>query len=130
MIIFAFLLGVSTAATPLDEKEKTQFKELVSQRLNDPDSALFRWPANRPGRVYCGWVNAKNRFGGYVGYRLFSITRPAYGFGDLLLRTAEDEISMTLSDCRSAGFDVSAPPPAALPAAKPQPLPRAHPKRR
>src|SRR5262249_7243568 len=43
-------------------------------QLNDPESATFRHNLFQTGeRKYCGRVNAKNRFGGYVGYRIFSI---------------------------------------------------------
>lgn len=43
-------------------------REIVKNSLKDPDSALFRdqsWT--------CGEVNAKNSFGGYVGYRKFAV---------------------------------------------------------
>lgn len=50
--------------------------ELVRNELNDPESAQFRslrlyseWTLTES--VLCGEVNAKNRMGGYVGYRHF-----------------------------------------------------------
>lgn len=54
----------------------SNLQERVLARLNDPDSAKFRnirlfsdWtPANSS---LCGEVNARNRLGGYVGYREF-----------------------------------------------------------
>lgn len=48
-------------------------KEIIAERLKDPDSALFReLKSNGPGQV-CGQVNAKNSLGGYVGYKWFWI---------------------------------------------------------
>lgn len=45
-------------------------KMLVSSTLKDPDSARFRGVKAKWGTV-CGEVNAKNSYGGYVGYRRF-----------------------------------------------------------
>lgn len=49
-------------------------KTLVASSLKDPESAKFRNVAIRPygyGRVVCGEVNAKNSYGGYVGFTRF-----------------------------------------------------------
>lgn len=54
-------------------------KELVSDELSDPESAKFRRMflsntvnAKGENRVHlCGEVNAKNKMGGYSGYRKF-----------------------------------------------------------
>lgn len=50
--------------------------ELVRNELNDPEAAQFRnlrlfsnWTPRES--VLCGEVNAKNRMGGYVGFRHF-----------------------------------------------------------
>lgn len=48
----------------------------VRSRLKDPDSAKFRglvagMPPDKSGIFVCGWVNAKNSFGGYTGDRPF-----------------------------------------------------------
>lgn len=45
--------------------------ELVRAQLKDPDSAKFKGvKESSPGYV-CGFVNAKNSYGGYIGYRVF-----------------------------------------------------------
>lgn len=66
----------------------TKFKQLLTQNFFDPDSAKFRnltgygFAGSEPGSLMvfpdtgtlitvCGEVNAKNRSGGYVGYRRF-----------------------------------------------------------
>ena len=48
-----------------------EFKDLVKSRLKDPDSAKFsneevyQWQSG--SYAMCGYVNAKNSFGGYAG---------------------------------------------------------------
>lgn len=55
-----------------DEMGPWQIEELIRSRLRDPDSAQFgRMYVARDGFV-CGFVNAKNSFGGYVGDRLYT----------------------------------------------------------
>lgn len=55
----------------------SELREPVLSSLSDPDSAKFRnetlispWRANNS--VLCGEINAKNRMGGYSGYRSFA----------------------------------------------------------
>lgn len=54
-----------------------ELRKPVLEKLNDPDSAVFRseelvgpWALSK--MVLCGEVNAKNRMGGYIGYRQFT----------------------------------------------------------
>jgi hypothetical protein len=48
-------------------------RERVRATLKDPSSAQFGrvWAAGDSQRVACGFVNAKNSFGGYTGEELF-----------------------------------------------------------
>lgn len=46
-------------------------KKAVVGRLNDPDSAKFGKIVYRENGYVCGYVNAKNQLGGYVGEREF-----------------------------------------------------------
>ncbi len=64
-------------------KDKTinEAKNSVKQRLKDPSSAEFTNVQLRDyvgGKVVCGYVNAKNSFGGYVGAKQF-IASPFIG---------------------------------------------------
>lgn len=53
------------------ELEK-KFKDQVLNYLKDPDSAKFReLRIVNNGKALCGFVNAKNSFGGYVGFNNF-----------------------------------------------------------
>lgn len=47
--------------------------EIVQLQLADPDSAKFKNVAYKKGIGVCGEVNAKNRMGGYVGYKTFVV---------------------------------------------------------
>lgn len=49
-------------------------KERVTELLKDPESAQFKSLSLTPGGVLCGEVNARNSFGGYVGFKKFVAT--------------------------------------------------------
>lgn len=58
-------------------KEIKAAKEGASSQMKDPTSVLFRntegYDRGTPGIIMlCGEVNAKNSFGGYVGFRHFT----------------------------------------------------------
>lgn len=50
-------------------------KENMRKNLVDPSSAEFKdvhvYKNGSSGKIVCGYVNAKNRFGGYTGYEEF-----------------------------------------------------------
>lgn len=46
-------------------------EDAVRRQLKDPDSAKFEAVMQRPSGVVCGWVNARNGFGGYSGKSAF-----------------------------------------------------------
>jgi hypothetical protein len=69
MIIISMLLALATP-TAVDAQRA------VKAELKDSDSAKFRGLKplkGKDGRVngYCGWVNAKNGYGGYAGESYF-----------------------------------------------------------
>lgn len=58
--------------------ELQRYKDRLEAQLKDPSSAQYH-PESRlvrdgDGSAYCGAINAKNSFGGYVGYRYFVVT--------------------------------------------------------
>lgn len=57
----------------LTEAERTAISASVGRQLADPYSAQYEWQPLRDGIAYCGFVNAKNRFGAYAGYRPFFV---------------------------------------------------------
>ena len=48
-------------------------KKIISNKFKDPDSVLFRnlFLSNKAVPTLCGELNAKNSYGGYVGYKGF-----------------------------------------------------------
>ena len=66
--------GSGARAKLSDAAFLAQAKSAVSQGMKDPDSAQFRAVRiKRAGniRYICGEINAKNSYGGYVGYSRF-----------------------------------------------------------
>src|SRR4051794_29261211 len=66
---------------PLTDAEKKIIASTYESRLKDPQSAQYRWPnlikARADAPDYCFQVNAKNSYGGYVGFQtvLGSVTQ-------------------------------------------------------
>lgn len=65
---------------PLTAAEKAVIKRGFGEELLDPASAQFHFGPDRPAaqagwkdKKYCGLVNAKNAYGGYTGYKVFTI---------------------------------------------------------
>lgn len=68
----AFLNGPAWAGPrDLAPSERELLQQELFKQLKDPDSAKVRWPAFQGGTAYCGFFNAKNSYGGYVGYQAF-----------------------------------------------------------
>jgi len=60
-------------ARELSGAEKSVISKSILESLKDPESARFKWPPYVDGSdLYCGYVNAKNSFGGYVGDARFA----------------------------------------------------------
>lgn len=68
MLIAATLLAAQLPAT---DPPMSAVETAIKDGLIDGESARWRWfPARQTGAVvtYCGFVNAKNRMGGYTGF--------------------------------------------------------------
>ncbi|WP_312183113.1 hypothetical protein [Massilia timonae] len=68
-LVLAQICGAAFAASG-DSQLIARAKQSVIKDYKDPDSAKFRNIKVVSGSV-CGEVNAKNSFGGYVGYKRF-----------------------------------------------------------
>lgn len=85
-VALTFLVG-TVLAEPMRQKpskaDTALIKKLtmeVSAELKDPASAQFRnVSVNRRTKTICGEVNAKNEYGGYVGFRWFARTEGVGG---------------------------------------------------
>lgn len=74
LALSVFVSASATAQTgrQITEPEKAAVRLAIEQRLMDPMSAQYRWlPAIGKDGAYCGYVNAKNRYGGYIGFAPF-----------------------------------------------------------
>jgi hypothetical protein len=72
-------------------------KQIVSQSMKDPEAAKFKNMVVMDlgkRRVICGEVNAKNGYGGYVGFKKFYM----YEGADKFLIKADDRIMDQLVD--------------------------------
>lgn len=63
----------SPTLQPITDAEKAAIRAGVSRQLKDPESARFRWLPNKAGDNYCGYVNARNSYGGYTGFAPFMV---------------------------------------------------------
>ena len=71
----AVLLARMEALKKAETAEIERYKAKAAENLKDPASAQFRALKLIPGNdALCGQINAKNSFGGYVGFRAFSVT--------------------------------------------------------
>lgn len=67
-----------TATFLKKNKEKVAIekaKDVVKNNLKDPDSAKFKdveIKSYKDGKLICGYVNAKNSYGGYNGFKPFA----------------------------------------------------------
>lgn len=101
---------------PTDDKVISIAEKEMTQRLKDPGSAIFKESAFYPDKesgsnesngYVCGLVNAKNSFGGYIGFQPYYIhvsveTRffiPQFG----VLHGASDPNIITETDIEKAG---------------------------
>lgn len=82
--VIATLPGCSkrdpNAPPEMDEKALIEEAKMqIRANLKDPDSAQFRnvrWERKQSLVILCGEVNAKNSFGGYVGFKPFHAVQP------------------------------------------------------
>lgn len=83
-------------AATADEKETA--KAQVLKVLKDPDSARFGeiWALNGTNghRTVCGYINARNSFGGYTGNKVFTTAT-----GDALIEGSEPLNSLVPRMC-------------------------------
>lgn len=75
-----FAAGLAGTAAAEDDALIAQAKEAIASRMKDPGSVQFRSVEHRTittaettKEVVCGEVNAKNMYGGYVGFTPFMV---------------------------------------------------------
>lgn len=73
-------------------------REAVAEKLNDPGSAQFRNERSEKGGWVCGEVNGKNAFGGYIGFKRYTVTWMPDGSNVVALE-GENETSADRINC-------------------------------
>ena len=72
----AILLALTATTSFANQNAINTIKSTIKSTLKDPDSAIFKdvkIVTNSKGeKSICGSYNAKNSYGGYVGYKGFS----------------------------------------------------------
>jgi hypothetical protein len=64
------LLLLAFAAAAVSPQQRIVIKTVKAQ-LKDPASARFKGVKQTSPGHWCGWVNAKNSYGGYTGFQVF-----------------------------------------------------------
>jgi hypothetical protein len=103
-----------TAPTTLDDGMKKTVQTAVTATLKDPNSAMFgaMQAGLRPDGIIlvCGYVNAKNSFGGYTGNKLFEGLLYIRPQGNAFIVTGmggtSDEDFAVGVVCRSSGLQI------------------------
>lgn len=116
MILLAILLPLVPAQDwkvpkPFTAAEKAEVRAAFADILKDPSSAEIRWlPVSDP-MTYCGWVNAKNSYGGYTGYTAFAFQyhRDEKGLNIRGLALLDGKIGSDFL-CRVGKYNLKAPP--------------------
>ena len=71
IILLAVTVSAQTAGEPSLEEFRAVYEPAIKEELKDPDSAKFDWPYHfsreSNGFLTCGYLNAKNSYGGYSG---------------------------------------------------------------
>lgn len=74
------LLIAPVLARNLDATEKRLIADAVTKDFKDPPAAQFRWlpvtgfdKQDFQSQTYCGMVNGKNSYGGYIGFVPFAV---------------------------------------------------------
>jgi hypothetical protein len=65
-----WIVGLAVSLSACDLTIKHEARERLADLLVDPSSAQVRRLVRNDGAI-CGEVNAKNRMGGYVGFKAF-----------------------------------------------------------
>lgn len=113
MLIFLLsLLAADATPRPPSPKVQAAIKRHAETKLKDAVSAQWKWPAAQgEGKFYCGWINAKNSFGAYVGWTPYAaiiekdVVTLFRVFGSNAV--ADDAFK---SSCEAQGYNLSAIP--------------------
>lgn len=71
IMLLSVTVSAQTTGEPSLEEFRAVYEPAIKEELKDPDSAKFYWPyyfsRESNGFLTCGYLNAKNSYGGYSG---------------------------------------------------------------
>ncbi|MEJ8573457.1 hypothetical protein [Microbaculum marinum] len=117
MAALAFAAAASSCAPPpsppspiqlspvtLSAKQVAIVQSDTRKRLKDPESArfgVFAAGADQNGQIsVCGYLNAKNSFGGYIGEKPFAGTLTSEGFFLIGFGDNDNDLAAVTAFCR------------------------------
>jgi hypothetical protein len=107
------LAGVAPGSPyKLSSEQIAKIKSVISEGLKDPESAKFPDPfvATKEGNniTVCGYVNAKNSYGGYVGKKPFYVLGFASSGLFVPMSVGGDDLSQSaaLEMCKRSGASI------------------------
>lgn len=82
-----------------NSEERSVFESVIKEALKDPDSAKFRHMTIVDNKLACVEFNAKNEFGGYVGFKniVFANTKLAGELGGRWVVLSDGVVDLLLS---------------------------------
>lgn len=89
---------------PLTAAEKSAVLAQMDGYLSDAATARYKWPLRQQEGSYCVWVNARNAYGGYTGFRpvaVFVATPPKEPPRAIILPVPDD---LARSSCGKDGY--------------------------
>lgn len=102
-----------TPGTPaqVEHYDRLMIRRAVLARLRDPDSARFS-PIERAAeqtngdKVICGFVNARNGFGGYTGDTPYMAVMRSHLVAELALGVGRETDAALVTVCRQLGAQI------------------------
>ena len=108
----------------LIQRERHELISYFTSKVADPDSLEFRFPPLLSNKYrsgysddYCFYFNAKNKYGGYVGYRPAMVhvkqdSEGVTGFGNISTAISANAAIVDLENnlCKSYGYEITMAP--------------------
>ena len=103
-MISAAALALVLGQVPPPEFEQRVRADMRTQ-LVDSESARYVFPEVRDDVLYCFWVNARNRSGGYVGYMPVQVrATPEGGLAYEIASPFDYTANLYSRECARAGY--------------------------
>jgi hypothetical protein len=101
ILSIAFCVTASAATVAAAPRSHIpQIRQLFSYYLKDPSSLQIEVQANKPDAI-CGRYNAKNSYGGYVGFKFFSFvpsTETLYLIGTTISKSGQVQDAVAMAE--------------------------------